>query len=124
MSRQVTAPAKTATTWGDQTGKYGVNGVWNRGLGCMVQNDRHADAIAKSRGLVRWDAAFGEGSYERITEESIQFQCDDWLKHDKDATEVRDRVDKGADMGEALAEVFSVERMKQDGLLDDSIKEG
>lgn len=122
MHRTVTAPAWTPSGWGDQTGKYGVNGLYNRGLGCIVKNDRHADEIAASRGLVRFQDAFDGNSYARITEETIETQCKEWLQHSNDATEIRDRVAAGADMGEALAEVFSVERMKSDGLLDDGIK--
>ena len=118
MRRTVTAPAKTASGWGDQGV---VTGIYNKGLGCYVTSDRHAEQIAKSRGLVRFQDVFEGNSYDRMIDESIDSQCNMHLQHSRDAAEVRDRMSAGADMGEAFAEVFSVERMKADGTLKEDV---
>jgi len=51
--RMVTAPLFTPGSWGDETGKYGVNGVYDRGLGTYVKNEKHRDQILKQKGFVR-----------------------------------------------------------------------
>jgi len=51
--RLVSAPSFTPGLWGDCTGKYGVNGVYDRGLGTYVQNEKHRDQILKQKGFVR-----------------------------------------------------------------------
>lgn len=51
--RMMTAPQFTPGSWGDQTGKFGVNGIYDRGLGVRVQNERHRDQILKKKGFVR-----------------------------------------------------------------------
>ena len=122
MERQMTCHAYTPSTFGDQTGTYGVNGKYNKGLGCYVKNDKDAERIAKSRGLVPFSEAFPGRSWENMTDAGMHDQMDDALKHEADAVAVRDKIAAGADAGEAYAEVFSVQRLKADGLLDDSVK--
>ena len=39
--KQLSAPAHTPGRWGDQTGKYGVNGCYDRGLGGV---EKHIEA--------------------------------------------------------------------------------
>ena len=119
MRRTITAPAKTASGWGDQGV---VTGIYNKGLGCFVKSDRDADRIAKERGLIRFQEAFNGSSYERVIDEEIDTQCNINLQANKDAVEIKDKMSGGADMGEAFAEVFSVNRMKQDGLLANDIE--
>ena len=119
MRRTITAPAKTASGWGDQGV---VTGIYNKGLGCYVKSDRDADRIAKSRGLIRFQEAFNGSSYERVTDENVDSQCNIALQHNKDLVQVNDRISDGADMGEAFAEVFSVDRMKADGLLSSDVQ--
>ena len=51
--RMVTAHQLTPGLFGDNTGKYGVNGVYDRGLGTYVQNEKHRDQILKQKGFVR-----------------------------------------------------------------------
>jgi len=114
MRRTISAPAKTASGWGDQGV---VTGIYNKGLGCFVKSDREADEIAKKRGLIRFQEAFNGSSYERVMDENVDSQCNISLQHNRDAVQVQDKVKAGAGMGEAFAEVFSVDRMKADGLL-------
>lgn len=51
--RMVTAPQFTPGSWGEQTGRFGVNGLYDRGLGMKIQNEKHRDQVLKQRGLVR-----------------------------------------------------------------------
>lgn len=44
--------ARTQTLWGDETGKYGVNGMFSKSLGRHVTNRREEERIAKSMGFV------------------------------------------------------------------------
>ena len=54
--KTVSLIARTASSWSDSCGtKYGVNGFYNRGLGCWVSSDKEADRIGAERGLVRMD---------------------------------------------------------------------
>lgn len=72
-----TVPARTPERWGDCTGKYGVNGVYDIGLGMRVQNEKHRDKILKQRGLVRESEAgnhFISDWTERKKEEKIKEQ--------------------------------------------------
>jgi hypothetical protein len=43
--------ARTQGRWGDQTGKYGVNGFYDRGLGVRYYNSMQRDAAMKAKGL-------------------------------------------------------------------------
>jgi putative FmdB family regulatory protein len=51
--RMITAHQLTPGLFGDCTGKYGVNGVYDRGLGTHVHNEKHRDQILKQKGFVR-----------------------------------------------------------------------
>lgn len=43
--------AKTPGRWGDQTGKYGVNGHYDAGLGATYYSSMERDRIMKAKGL-------------------------------------------------------------------------
>lgn len=43
---------RTPGMWGDQMGKHGVNGVYDRGLGAVYYSNKERERIAKSKGLV------------------------------------------------------------------------
>ena len=60
----VSAPAKTAGKWGDQTGKWGVNGFFDRGLGATYYNSMEREKIAKSKGLVPLEDVGGDSFIE------------------------------------------------------------
>lgn len=122
MERQMTCHAHTPGLFGDQTGTYGVNGKYNKGLGCYVKNDRDAERIAKSRGLVPFSEAFPGRSWESMTDGDMDRQCNEALQHSADTVQIRDKMKAGADLGEAFAEVFSVDRMKADGLLSNDVR--
>ena len=48
----VSKPARTQSLWGDETGKYGVNGMYSKALGRRVTNKREEEKIARSMGFV------------------------------------------------------------------------
>jgi hypothetical protein len=67
----VSAPQKTAGKWGDQTGKFGVNGFYDRGLGATYYNNDQRDRIAKSKGYEKeapYDKILASASAEKIPE--------------------------------------------------------
>ena len=57
--------AFTPLRYGDCTGKYGVNGFHDRGLGATYHNSMERDAIMKQKGLISWEEAGGDAAYDR-----------------------------------------------------------
>ena len=110
--QQVSRVARTRGSWG------GVDtGYFDRGLGQWVDSSREADKIAKERGLVRateFDKDFIEDSLEDFGNEQRQLE--------KDSQEYQSKVAAGMDKAEAAADVFSVSKLQQRGMLDTSIK--
>ncbi len=51
-TRLISAPARTVTLWGDETGKYGVNGMYSSALGRRVTNKREEERICRKMGYV------------------------------------------------------------------------
>jgi putative FmdB family regulatory protein len=85
----VSAPAKTSGKWGDQTGKWGVNGCFDKGLGATYYNNDQREKIAKSKGLIPLDAVGGDSFVEKrmSAEISIKGQQDKILQEYKDKVE-------------------------------------
>ena len=50
--RLISAPARTVSLWGDETGKYGVNGMYSQALGRTVTNKREEERICRKMGYV------------------------------------------------------------------------
>ena len=67
IKKLISAHAYTPSLFGDMTGKFGVNGVFDPGLGRHVQNERHRDQILKQKGLVR-ESDMGRNFIEDWTE--------------------------------------------------------
>ena len=57
--------AFTPLRYGDCTGKYGVDGFHDRGLGATYHNSMERDAIMKQKGLISWEEAGGDAAYDR-----------------------------------------------------------
>lgn len=102
LLRQVSLPSKTPGRWGDQTGKHGVNGFYDRGLGARYHNHLQRDRIAKQRGLIPLDD-LGADWWERNTEKQLAEK-----KRDEDlAKSLKDTATKyGGNMARAVAEVM------------------
>lgn len=73
--------AFTPARYGDQTGKYGVNGFYDRGLGATYHNSMEREAIMKAKGLVTWEEAGGDKAYDSHKENWIheQLEADAYL---------------------------------------------
>jgi hypothetical protein len=86
MKRLMSAPAKTAGKWGDQTGKWGVNGCFDRGLGATYYTSAEREKIARSKGLVPLEDVGGDSFVEnRMSAElNIKAEQDKILQSYKD----------------------------------------
>lgn len=63
--------AFTPLRYGDCTGRYGVNGFYDRGLGTTYHNSMERDALMKKKGLVSWEEAGGDAAYDRYKTNQI-----------------------------------------------------
>lgn len=61
----ISLPAKTSLSWGDNTGRFGVNGYYDRALGATYHNSAERDAICKAKGMVPLEE-IGEAYCEKI----------------------------------------------------------
>lgn len=85
MKRMMSLPAKTAGKWGDQTGKWGVNGFYDRGLGATYYTSAEREKIARAKGLVPLEDVGGDSFVENrfAAERSIREQQDKILQEYK-----------------------------------------
>lgn len=60
--------AQTSLRWGDNTGRFGVNGFYDRGLGATYHNTVERDQIMKQKGLVPLDEIGGDAELDRRIE--------------------------------------------------------
>jgi len=67
LADEMSIPAYTPGKYGDNTGKYGINGFQDRGLGCSWSSFAERDRIAESRGLIPKDA-FGKHFFKDMKE--------------------------------------------------------
>lgn len=65
------------------TSKFGVSGVFNRGLGCVVNDWRHYDQILAERGLIR-EADLPRHFFEERLEKSQQHYKEQDAQYDKE----------------------------------------
>ena len=86
MVRLVSAPAKTVGRWGDQTGKWGVNGYFDRGLGATYYSSAEREKIAKAKGLIPLEDVGGDSFIENrmAAELNIKAEQDKILQSYKD----------------------------------------
>ena len=66
--------ASTSLRWGDCTGKFGVNGHYDRGLGATYHNSMEREALMKAKGLVTWEEAGGDASYDSYKQNHLEKQ--------------------------------------------------
>jgi len=67
---QVYRIARTPGRWGDQTGKYGVNGYYDKGLGATYHSSMEREKIMKAKGLVSLED-YGTHMWEDETEKRL-----------------------------------------------------
>ena len=128
LQTMISKIARTVSLWGDQTGTYGVNGVYNRGLGCMVYNDKDMEQKAKARGLVPYHQAYDASTFHEHLDTVAESDVKKFEQHNRNVVKYTDLLDKyGKDeQGKmrAQAETFTVESMKKAGTLVESNKTG
>ena len=101
----VSAPAKTAGKWGDQTGKWGVNGCYDRGLGATYYNSMDRERIAKSKGLVPLEAVGGDSFIEKRMSAELNIK----MEQDKILQSYKDKVEQYG--GSVQAKVRAIEEV-------------
>lgn len=102
----------------DNVHKYGVNGVFNRGLGCMVYSDRDLRAKAKAKGLVlAEDAGISSAGWSAKVDDQFNQDIKAANDHEKAIAKIKEGLDTHKDEGRAIADAFSVEQMKETGNL-------
>ena len=113
--KQVSAPSHTPGRWGDQTGKYGVNGFFDKGLGATYATSMEKDRIMESKGLA------SAGDFDKHqAEDHMEKQRANEAQHDKNMGKYKSRIKKHGDKGRAIAETFSIKEMRKQGTLTDS----
>jgi hypothetical protein len=119
-TKQVSIPAHTPGRWGDQTGKYGVNGFYDRGLGARYQTSMQREAIMDKKGLAP-ESSFGK----HYAEDTLQRQAAHQEQQDVNLVRYKANVKKfEGDKGRAIAETFTVAEMKKQGTMaQDAAKE-
>ena len=118
--KQLAMPASTPGRWGDQTGKYGVDGFFDRGLGARYQTSMQREAIMEAKGLAP-ESSFGK----HHVEDTLQRQAAHQSQQDANLARYKANVKKfEGDKGRAIAETFTVAEMKKQGTMaQDAAKE-
>ena len=113
--KQLSAPAFTPGRWGDQMGKYGVNGFFDRGLGASYSNSMERERIADAKGL----APASDFDQHHAADCMEKQQAAD-NQHTKNMEKYKSSLKDHGDQGRAIAETFSVGEMRKQGTLKDS----
>jgi hypothetical protein len=114
LTRLMSVPAKHSS-W-ESTGKYGVNGTYNRGLGCVVYSDADMRAKARAKGLIPADE-FSGGTWSNVVDNSINQAIKKHNEHEEAISTIKKSLDEHKDEGRAIAEAFSIDQMKETGAL-------
>ena len=118
----ISVPARHSS-W-ESTGKYGVNGTYNKGLGCVVYSDADMRKKAKARGLIPADElSGGDTAWSNMVDDSFNYQVKQAELHEKAMAKMKDSINEHGDDGRAIADAFTVEHMKETGALDDKAAE-
>jgi len=116
--RLLSMPSFTPGRWGDQTGKYGVNGHYDKGLGARYQTSAQRDRIMEKKGLVH-----ASDTPRHFIEDKMEAEKKDSVEHSKTMSTYKSNLKKYGDRGVASAKTFSISQMKKSGaLVDSSIK--
>jgi hypothetical protein len=111
--KQLSMPASTPGRWGDQTGKYGVNGFFDRGLGTRYHTSMERDAIMDAKGLAPL-SSFDQHHVEDTMEKTITEN----KRQDSNIARYKANLKKfNGDKSMAVGETFSVSEMEKQGTL-------
>jgi len=98
--------AKTPGRWGDQTGKYGVNGYYDKGLGATYHSSMEREKIMKAKGLVSLED-YDQHMWEDETEKRVaKAQAQQDLSDRLDTA----RAKHGDDHGKVYEEAMPAEK--------------
>ena len=93
--------ADTKARWGDSHSYYDGQ------LGCTIRNSAHKDQVLSARGLVP-ESQLASGTADSLVQNSIN----DAKQHEPDVSKYSANLkDNGGDVGMALAETFTADRM-------------
>ena len=109
--RQLPLISRTANRWGETNGYYSPN------LGAYVRNSQDRERIMKEKGLV--DA---RDVGEHYVEDRLEKECQEHIEHKKTVDEYKKNLAASGDKGKAMAQTFSVSKLKEKGLLDSAIR--
>ena len=118
--KQLAMPALTPGRWGDQTGKYGVDGFFDRGLGARYHTSMQRDALMENKGLV------STGDFDKHhVEDTLERQSAHQKQQDANIARYKANMKKfEGDKSRAVAETFTIAEMKKQGTLEkDAAKE-
>tara|TARA_R110002020_G_scaffold46851_3_gene133464 strand:+ start:10669 stop:11127 length:459 start_codon:yes stop_codon:yes gene_type:complete len=116
--RMVSAPAYTPGRWGDQTGKYGVNGHYDHALGASYSTSMEKEAIMRKKGVIS-----SSDLDQHFVEDRIQKEEAEHAQHQGNIKALKQNLAKH-EPGRAIAETFSVPEMRKQGILTDSNVKG
>jgi putative FmdB family regulatory protein len=102
LRKQMSLPSKTPGRWGDQTGKWGVNGFHDRGLGARYHNSMERDRIVRSRGLIPLEDMPKDWWETNTAKQLEEKERDEKLAHRLKTTAAQ----FGGDMARAVSEVM------------------
>ena len=112
------------SSW-ESTGKYGVNGTYNRGLGCVVYSDKDMRAKAKAKGLIPYSDAYDNSTWHSHTDYVMEKETERLEQHERTLVKYNEKVKEHGKteegMGLAAAETFTVDHMKKTGAMDKSL---
>ena len=113
-SKIVSAPAWTPGRWGDQTGRYGVNGHYDKSLGATYSTSMQRDRIMREKGLVSQ-----EDLPQHFIEDTMEKEAEQSQQHEANVKTRKTNLSKH-EPGRAIAETFSVPEMRKQGILTDT----
>ena len=112
--KQMSMPANTPGRWGDQTGKYGVNGFFDRGLGATYHTSMERESIMDAKGLTSV-SDFDKHHIEDAMEKTIAANN----QQDANIARYKANIKKfNGDKSMAVGETFSVSEMEKQGTLE------
>lgn len=118
--RMVSKPAMTPGKWGDQTGKHGINGHYDKGLGARYYTSAQRDALMEEKGLLHASDVGGH-----FIEDKMSSEADDFQAHRKVVDAYKGHLKaSGGDKGKAVAKTFTVSQMKESGHLENTSVKG
>lgn len=114
MGHKMPIPARTAGRWGD------TGGGWDYSLGRHFNNSMEKEAYIKKHGLVSSSDAGGKS----FVDDQVHKQIVAHEQHVKDVDDYTRLKKETGSVEKALAETFSVDKLKSRGLLDSDINSG